>query len=346
VAALLVTGTLAGALSSCSASPQAATVDGQAISVGALDQYLNEWSSSPAYELAFHEATVEQAAEAEQSGSNVPSFTVDGTGTGAGVYGLAWTTGRLTTMITALAVQQYLARHGERPTATDIAGAWASEYAADPTEWQQFPPALRSAIALQDADEALVEGPTANVSGASGLYKSSGAYFWSEVCLLTVDVSVPGPNGGTDMVASRSQADQIAAELDNPSAAAKAPPVTSGARYCSSPEQVIEQAPAFRGTVDKLAPGKAAALVDGDGYQVVQLVSRTAVPLDKLVAEEINLVSAEQGGSWPIQDGAYNAAVASVVKAAKVRVNPVYGSWATTLPSQYAPQVVPPASGS
>ncbi len=219
MSAIVVVATLAGTLSSCSASPPAASVNGQVITQGQLDQWLDEWSSSPAYVKAFEEASAVESQEAASQGQQQPTFSVQGTGSGPGDYGLVWTTGRLTLLVSASAVHQYLQRRGEAPSALEVAAAWASQYAANPPEWEQLPAALRSEVADQDAEHALIEPKSSNLAGDKELYKDESSYFWASVCLRTVDVTVAGPGESVDVAASRKQADEIAGELERHAAA-------------------------------------------------------------------------------------------------------------------------------
>ncbi len=255
-----------------------------------------------------------------------------------------WTTGRLSLLVTASALHQYLERRGEAPSGLEVATAWASEYAASPQVWQQLPAALRSEVAEQDAEHALVEPKSSDMAGDHELYKDDSSYFWTEVCLRTVDVTVGGPGGSVDMAASRKQADEIAGELSGTLPLSSGPQVTSGALYCLSPERLIEQAPSFRNEVGALKAGQAVALPESYGYQVVQVRSRASVPFDDQTAADIEVVASQSGGqtpAWPVVGEGTDRSLIKVLKTAKVQVNPLYGSWTTALPAPYLPQVWP-----
>ena len=342
--AVLAAAALAGALSSCSASPPAATVNGQVITQGQLDQYLEAWSSSPAYVKAFQTASELASQEATAQGQQEPAFTVQGTGSGPGDYGLVWVTGRLTLLVSASAVHQYLVRRGEAPSRLEVATAWASEDAANPQMWQQLPARLRAQVAEQDAEHALIEPKLSDLSGDEALYKAASSAFWTQVCLRTVDVSVPGPGGSIDMAASRKQAEEIAGELSGTVPATSAAPVTSGALYCLTPEQLLGQPPGLRQQVGALKPGKAAAMAESFGYTVVQVRSRTEIPFNKKVASDIEVVasaSSSQTPVWPVVGVGTDTSLIKLLKTATVQVNPLYGSWTKALPAPYLPQVWP-----
>ena len=340
----MVAAALTGALSSCSASPPAATVNGQVISQGQLDQYLEGWASSPVYIQDFQAASQQESQQAAAQGQQEPAFTVQGTGTGPGDYGLVWATGRLSLLVTASALHQYLERRGEAPSRLEVAAAWASENAANPQLWQQLPGQLRSEVAVLDAEHALIEPKLSEASADQALYKMDSRYFWTQVCLRTVDVSVPGRGGGINMAASRKQADEIVGELDGRAAPVSAPPVTSGAFYCQTQEQLIGQPPTFRQQVEALAPGKAVALAQSYGYEVVQVQSRASIPFNKAVAGDIEVVASAHSGqapAWPVVGEGSDTSLINLLKAAAVQVNPQYGSWTTKLPVPYLPQVWP-----
>jgi hypothetical protein len=339
-----VAATLAGALSSCSASPPAATVNGQVITEGQLYQYLQDWSSSTAYVQDFKAESTEESQEAASQGQQQPVFTVQGTGSGPGDFGLVWTTGRLSLLVSASAVHQYLERQGRAPSGLQVATAWASEYAANPQVWQQLPVQLRSEVADQDAEHALIEPKLSELGADEAFYKAESSYFWTQVCLRAVDVTVPGPGGGIDMAASRKQADEIVGELNGTATGPSAPPVTSGALYCQAPQQLLAQATAFRQQVEALKTGQAAALAESYGYQVVQVRSRATIPFTKQTAPDIEVVAAATSGqtpAWPDVGEGTDTSLIELLKTVAVHVNPLYGSWTTALPAPYLPQVWP-----
>ena len=112
-----------------------------------------------------------------------------------------------------MAVHQYLQSKGEEPSYLERSAAWASEEASIPQVWAQLPPQLRSSVADEGAELALVQSKAPNLNTAAQFYKANLSSFWSQVCLTSIDVSVPGPDGTTDMAASHKQAEAVAAEL-------------------------------------------------------------------------------------------------------------------------------------
>jgi hypothetical protein len=328
----------AGLLSGCGTAPYAATVNGEAISVQQLGDQAREWASSPAfvkYQDAQFAAQEEQALQ--QGQTNVPNNTVNGNGTGPNVYGMYWTTLQLSNMITALALRQYLAAHHDLPSPLQVGAAWSAEWAQNPAVWREVGPAARSSGAYYDALRAQLV-PAIDAKGDEDFYRSHQAYFWTSVCLLTDDISVVGSDGSVDMAASKAEAERALGALKaNPSA----PPasVANGSRYCDTPEQLVSGPTSFESTVQALAPGQATLVRETWGYQVVQVTSRTVVPFSGAVAAVIEVVTA--GGGAQGQPNS-ESRVIEVLKRAKVLVNPAFGTWATSLPAPYAPQVLPP----
>ncbi len=341
---VLVATAVAGALSSCSASPPAATVNGEVITQGQLDQWLEAWSSSPAYVQYFKAASTQESEQAASQGQQQPVFTVQGTGSGPGDFGLVWTTGRLSLLVMGSALHQYLSRRGEAPSGLEAATAWATEYAANPAVWEQLSAPVRAQLAEQDAEHALIEPKLSATSGDEALYKSDSSYFWTQVCLRTVDVTVAAPGGRVDVAASRQQAEEIVAELSGKTTSPPAPPVTSGALYCLTPQQLIEQPSGFRHQVNSLKTGEAVALAENYGYQVVEVRSRAPIPFNKQTAADIEVVASVSGGqapAWPVVGEGTDTSLIKLLKAVTVQVNPLYGSWTVRLPAPYLPQVWP-----
>jgi hypothetical protein len=340
-----IAGVLGAGLSACSTAPPAAMVNGQVISQTELSQNMQWWASSPAYVASFDQASKAQSAQYASQGETVPAFTVAGTGSGPGNFGLPWTVGRLTLLVSGVAVHEYLAKRGESPSYLEHSAAWAGEEASIPQVWPQLPQQLRSSVADEGAELAMVQAKPANLTTALQFYKQNLASFWSQVCLTSVDVSVPGPHGTIDMAASQKQATAVAAALTAASAGGATPTVGNGARYCLSQEQWIMEPASFRQVVYGLAPGKTGLVSQSWGYEVVQVRSRTLIPFNSQVATVIGVVALGAGPTaytWPVQGDTSDTGLTRILKAADVTVDPAYGSWTTALPSPpYIPQVWP-----
>lgn len=328
----------AGALAGCGTAPYAATVNGQPISVEQLADQAREWASSPAF-VKYQDSQFALEAEqaAQQGQTNVPTNSVEGNGTGPNVYGMYWTTLQLSNMITSLALEQYLSRHHDLPSRLQRDAAWSAEWAQNPTIWSQIGSRARSSGAYYDALRAQLV-PVRDATGDREFYADHKAYFWTSVCLLTDDVSVVGPGGKVDMEASKAEAEQVARALQaNPGA----PPasVANGSHFCDTPEELLSGPAAFESAVQALAPGRASLLRQSWGYEVVQVRSRAVVPYSPAIAGDIEVVTAGGGAQGQPNN---ETEVIDVLKRAKVRVSPQFGTWAANLPAPYAPQVLPP----
>jgi hypothetical protein len=324
VAAIALAGLLGGVLTSCSASSPAAIVNGQTITQAQLNDYLEAWAGSPAYVESYDQSAEAQYSEQLQAAQSegesaqdvAPPAFVAGNGTGPAVYDMQWTTTEIRLLITQVAVRQYLAKHREAPTPVELAASWASQYAVDPPVWLQITAQARAGAAEWDADHALIDAKPTNPKEDKQFYKGEQSYFWSKVCVATVDISVDN-DGQVDMAASKKQAEAVANELSGVKDGAQVP-VSSGARYCLSPEQAIEQPAEFRELLGTLRPGQATPLRENFGYEVVQVMSRDTIPYNNQVSAIIDIVAISG------QSESSDPKVNSILSAAKIEFNPAY----------------------
>ena len=229
---------------------------------------------------------------------------------------MEWATTEIRLLITQVAVQQYLAKHREAASPGEVAASFASQYAVDPSVWLQITAQAREGSAEWVADHALIDTKPTNPKEDKEFYQSERSYFWSQVCVATVDISVSN-NGQVDLAASKKQADAVASELSGAKGGSQ-PPVTSGARYCLTPQQAIEQPEQFRDLLGVLPPGQAAPIREGFGYEVVQVISRNAIPYSNQVAAIIDIVAVTS------QSDTSDPKVNSILSAAKIEFNPAY----------------------
>lgn len=326
-------------------------VNGAVISQDQLNQQLEWLAASPAYVKEFDQEQAQAASQAQiqaqQTGGNPAAFqaiTVAGAGTGPDNFSNSWVTIELSRMVEGLAMQQQLQREHKAPTRLELATAFATEQAAQPQVWLQFTPQLRSALAVADADHALIEGKATSAKPDKQFFTQYKEYYWSRLCMFEADVSVPGRSGTVNMAASKNTAESEVKALESGGSSQ----ISSGARYCLSPEQLIERPTAFFSSVGALAPGKAVAVAGPGGYEVVQVLSRAVIPYNaqsQLVVDVLNT----WGGSRGVGTG--DTALISVLHKANVHVDPRYGVWdGTPAPeagpngqsAPTAPRVVPP----
>jgi len=333
----VVVAVLAGSLAGCSTAPPAAIVNGTAISIPQLDAQLEAWAGSPAFVNA-QDAVFEQEASSEEQSSGqqvTPDTVLAILGSGPNEYSSVWAAMELSNMITSQAIRQHLSQLHQAPTAIEVVAAWQSEYASDPTVWRQLSAATRARAAEDDADHALVDGALSTSSQDKLFYKDNKSDFWSRVCVTADDISVTRRGGGVDMAASLKAADAVAAQLSGHGNGSVS--VTSGALYCDTPEQFIEQPTDLQDGVRTLAPGQTTVLRESYGYEVVLVRSRSVIPYSTPIAGDIE-ISATHGGSQTPPSG--DQKVIDILMRANVRVDPQFGAWSTTLTAPCAPEVV------
>jgi hypothetical protein len=288
---LVTVAALALGLSGCSTSPPAASVNGQVITQGQLDQELQWWASSPAY-VRSYDAT----SEAEQ-------YKVEGTG--SSTYSLWWTDEQLAYILQAAAVQQYLGRRGLVPGATELAAAWATEAAVRPQVWQQLPGQLRSTVAMRDAEYALVEKPLNSTSTEEEFYRSNKSQFWSSVCLRVQN----SPSSAKQAASAAGWASYCLTpeQLMNRSVAFR--------------QQVETLAPGSTATVrgshgHEMVQVRSRAEIPFD-----QAVA------DDINAAEVGVTDRMGNIGTYLQVAVKDAPVASILKTAHVEIDPQYGTW-------------------
>jgi hypothetical protein len=218
-----------------------------------------------------------------------------------------------------------------------VTAAWDAEDATAPGAWRGFTPQLRSTLARADAEHALIETKLSGASGDKSFYDKNRANFWSQVCVSEVDLSQAGPNG-VNMNATKAEAEKLVSQV-NSGASGAAASITSGQYYCLNPEQLIQRPPNFANSVGPAAVGKAVAVANQGGYQVVLVRSRSLVPFDQATEMVVDVVSSLGG----YQGVGYNdTPLIDLLKEADIKVNPEYGAWDGTPPSPYAPQDLSP----
>ena len=317
-------GLLGGALTSCSAASPAAIVNGQTITQAQLNDYLEAWAGSPAYvqsydqsaEAQYSEQVQEAQSEGESAQDVAPPAFVEGNGTGPAVYDMQWTTTEIRLLITQLAVHQYLDKHREAPTPVELAASWASQYAVDPAVWLQITAQARAGAAEWDADHALIDTKLTNAKEDKQFYKGEQSYFWSKVCVATVDISVDS-NGQVDMAASKKQAEAVANELSGvkggPRYLSRAGPATA---YHLSRQSNSRRSSAISSA--RCALAKQRRYRENFGYEVVQVISRDAIPYNNRVAAIIDIVAISG------QSQSSDPKVNTILSAAKIEFNPAY----------------------
>jgi hypothetical protein len=185
--------------------------------------------------------------------------------------------------------------------------------------WQGFPASTRDEFVSSLADRAAIEPQPTTTADARTAFMSHQANFFSRVCTRVITVSILAPNGGIDFAASLAKANQIQSDFNGGTLAGD---TSGGSVTCYTQAQLEDQSQALFNEVLGLAPGQAAPLVKtGYGYNVLAVDSRVLQTFTSGTAEVLAfaLNSSNQSG--------YTPALVHVLEAAKVKVNPAFGTW-------------------
>ncbi|HET9689945.1 MAG TPA: hypothetical protein VFP61_02240 [Acidimicrobiales bacterium] len=302
-ASFVAVGLLAGA---CDTSPVAASVNGAEIKQTALNTELRRTTANRPYVAAFD----------RQLGQQGQGFTVGGDA--PQTLSTTFVSDVLTSMIGALAVHQHLQATGHEPSAAQLTAARSVDEAELQSLWLGFPQAYRDTQTFDDAERAAVVTavPSAATAIIDQVYKAYQQYFFSSVCVRTVDVAVTRDDGSLDRAASDDQAQRLVDAVNGGGAP------TGGQVACYDPAGLEGLGPTLFSTVLGLAPGHAAQPQETDtGARVIEVDSRLMQPVDSPAVQRAIYVGLEQ--SQGAQDRDYQAVVAR----AHVTVDPQYGSW-------------------
>ena len=237
-------------LTACDASPYAASVNGQVISVNSLNHVLEAWASNQAWVQGF-----DAASSPSQGGDGT---TVVGAG-GPGTYTAKFVALILTTQIEVDAVHQHLASTGHTPSADEVVASRAVNEYLRSQYWTQFPQQVRNFFVERLAGWAALTPVPTNTSNLQGPYGEIQPYLFSKVCV-------------TEAAAfDQAKAKQIIASGN-----------VTGTEVCFDQTQLERQSPQFQDAVRKLTKvGEISSAVRTDfGYQVLQLTRRVTPPLN------------------------------------------------------------------
>lgn len=319
LAGLAAAVTISVVATGCDSSPFAASVNGQVIKQTTLNAQLRQLAGNPGY-----------VALARSGLFANRSVTV--TGDSNRSYNSSWSAGVLTDVVIGAAVHQALAREHRLPGPAQLAATRAVDNLYyHPATWDAFSPAYRDAVVARDADLAAAEPDALSQAQLKSSVGAVASELFSDVCVRTVNVTVAGPAGSVDYPASLARAKALAPSLGSPSS-------TAGAVTCYTSAQFETQQIGFVDTILRVAAGAAAAPEKTvDGYTVLAVTRRTLLPLDSEVGRAVNAIDNQYSGTT-------GRAVASVLERARVKVNPLYGTWVAKAPSTF--EVVPPTASS
>ncbi len=174
-AAVLASGALTAAvgLAACNGSPYAASVNGQVISVAALNHQLAEWASNSTYV-----SDVDRANSTAQGGSGVG---VIGAG-GPGTYSSAFVANILGYNVNFDILAQRLSATHQLP-GQDVLEAARAVNESQASYWSDFPASLRSFLVDDLAYEAALVPSNASASALQSSYAKVEPYLFSQLCL-------------------------------------------------------------------------------------------------------------------------------------------------------------------
>lgn len=299
------------AATGCDASPYAARVNGTVITQSTLNGDLQGFAASQAYVSAVKEGG---------------SGTV--TGDAPGTFSSAWTAAILTQYVQGEIVHQDLKARNELPDQARLDAARVVNTIAYGNAWYGFSQSVRNALTSQAAGLAVIEPTTKLPSGElSSLFSTYQTSLFKRVCVQTVFVAVDSPSGSVDFPASANAANALVKRIEAGSAR------TAGSVACYTPSSFESLSTPLVDAVLSLKTGQATTVRTDNGFTVVAVPSRTTwARTDPILLRALSVASAT---SLPAQ-------VTRVIAAAKVSINPLYGTWARQSDGSYA--VAPPTA--
>jgi hypothetical protein len=228
------------------------------------------------------------------NGNNLP---VTGAG-GPGTYDISFVNTILTRLVVDMIVRQHLVATNSLPPPDSYVAARAVWQLTGSAYWSKFSPSIRSSLVEQTADFGqLVPDSTlaANQSTIQQAYTQLEPYLFSELCV-----------------------DQASAFTLSAAQALVASGVATGTNVCFDQVEMELQPEAFQSAVRQLQVGQVSQPIQVSyGYVVAKLTSRQS-----------------PGNSPPVQRVIYSATsmqgipgLAPLATAARVRINPAYGTW-------------------
>jgi len=327
----------AGALSACSgtSSSYAVVVNGTTISTSTLRNDLSALSSNSGFVTAY-DASVAQASSQGQT-DLVPVFATD---TGNHAYTQGFSAIVLNTDIQSELVHAEVVRRHIQPSAADIAAATAGASQQFPNDasgksvFPSFPAWFQQEYKLRTAEQTALNkalGPIASDTAAvNTFYKQNPQDFIATQCVshILVKTEAEAVRIRAAIVAGATFADQARHYSTDTGSAIK-----GGDLGCAAPGSFV---PAFERVADTIAVNQLSEPVHSTfGWHLIEVRSRQMQALDSTISGQIQ--------QFLKQETPVTAWVTDALKAAKVTVNPAYGSWDPLLHG-VAPPIAPPAA--
>jgi hypothetical protein len=309
---------LAGVLSGCgSVSPNAATINGSAVTRSALNGELSDISASPRYIAAL-----------QSQGGQVA-------GSGPGTYTQGFVASILNARLVYLLIHDDLARRRALPDAADLSAAAqvATQRFTDQSGsfFSQFPASYRNTLTERLADVAKLEGLIGTDAADQQYYDTHTSEFATEVCVRHILLAAKDLDGSVDFAVSKTEADQEKAKLDGgadfatlakadsqdnaPGGSAANGGALEGSApdKCLSAQDVSNLVTPFQQAVAELPLNQVSDPVQTQfGYHLIEVTSRVVAPLDQAKADVAGQV--------------FNVYLQKELTAASMKVDPQYGS--------------------
>ena len=228
-----------------------------------------------------------------------------------GTYNSGWVATILNNTVVATLVHQRLHQLGQAPDRESLEGARAVSEISQ-IGWNSFSPGFRDTLARRLAEDATLTPPSINTATLQRVYQQYQKYFFSRVCLLQAAAF------------SLEQAQRLSSNS-----------YPGGTQVCYDQAQFENQSSDFRQAVIDLGLYKVSQPIKTRyGYQVVEVVSRDALGFTPQLQRAISVAILNA-------QGAPNPEVDQLRTAARVKVNPQYGSW---VQGQVSPPKTPGSS--
>ena len=294
------------ALTACDASPYAATIGGQEISVNQLNHQLAEFVGDRSFVTYFTQSQQAEAQQAQQEGQSFQAVTVSGNG-GSGTYSTGFAADILDYDIEIDAVRQYVAAKGVPVSNDELEASRALWYTNSGFDFATLPGDLQNLFIQDYADKGALTAAPSPLSSLQQPYSSIDTYLFSSICV----------NEASAFSAQAAQSIVAAGTF-------------TGTQVCYDQQELQEQPAAVQKAVLGLTTdGQISGVVDTSyGYEVLQLVSRQSPGLSPGVAQVLAAATAQSDTN-----------VADIVMAAHVKVNPAYGTYASSTGSVTPPQL-------
>lgn len=295
-------GALAGALGVGSLTLSACDASPYAATVNGYVITVNTLNNEMAG-WAANKAWVQQFDSGNSTSQGGNGATVVGSG-GAGTYSSTFAADILSDLVSTKAIDQYLAAHGITVTNDQLVAAQAINEYIRGDSWTQFSPSIREFQVRQLAEEGALAGVPTDTSSLQTPYSDIQPYLFSSIC-----------------VDQESAPDQAAAQSIISGGS------VTGSELCYDQSDLEEQSAAYQSALRKLSrPGDLTPAIKTDfGYVVAKLVSRNTPGFSAGVKQVLSAAV-----TTPKE-------ISTLLKTAKVRVNPRYGTWSSG-------QITPPKS--